>query len=113
MQHERFFQRLNKSARPPVAPNQRLQPRSSLRDAPAEPRRWLPLKQRSDGKSASPMNKPSDLEACPILVGVPPEDLRRDCPTARIVAIRHRGTIYRQGDPTRAIYCVLDGQVTI
>jgi CRP/FNR family transcriptional regulator, cyclic AMP receptor protein len=59
------------------------------------------------------MNKPSNLEGCPLLVGVPPVDLRRDCPTARIVAIRHRGTIYRQGEPARAIFCVLDGQVTI
>jgi CRP-like cAMP-binding protein len=29
------------------------------------------------------------------------------------VAIRHRGTIYRQGEPARAVYVVLDGQVTI
>jgi CRP-like cAMP-binding protein len=27
--------------------------------------------------------------------------------------IRHRGTIYRQGEPARTVYCVLDGQVTI
>jgi CRP-like cAMP-binding protein len=59
------------------------------------------------------MNKPSNLESCPLLAGVPPADLRRDCPTARIVAVRHRGTIYRQGEPARAIFCVLDGQVTI
>jgi CRP/FNR family transcriptional regulator, cyclic AMP receptor protein len=59
------------------------------------------------------VRKPNDLEGCPLLARLPPGDLRRDCPTARIVAIRHRGTIYRQGDPARAIYCVLDGQVTI
>ena len=59
------------------------------------------------------MNKPSNLEGCPLLAGIPPEDLRRDCPTARIVAIRHRGTIYRQGEPGRTVFCVLDGQVTI
>ena len=29
------------------------------------------------------------------------------------MAIRHRGTIYRQGEPARAIFCVLEGQVTI
>jgi hypothetical protein len=28
-------------------------------------------------------------------------------------AIRHRGTIYRQGEPGRTVFCVLDGQVTI
>ncbi len=56
---------------------------------------------------------PKDLEGCPLLAGIPPGDLRRDCPTARIVAIRHRGTIYRQGEPARAIFCVLEGQVTI
>ena len=59
------------------------------------------------------MNKPSNLEGCPLLAGIPPEDLRRDCPTALIVAIRHRGTIYRQGEPGRTVFCVLDGQVTI
>ena len=59
------------------------------------------------------MNKPNELKGCPLLAGIPPEDLRRDCPTARIVAIRHRGTIYRQGEPGRTVFCVLDGQVTI
>jgi CRP-like cAMP-binding protein len=44
---------------------------------------------------------------------MPREDLRRDCPTARIVTIRHRGTIYRQGEPGQTVFCVLDGQVTI
>jgi CRP-like cAMP-binding protein len=29
------------------------------------------------------------------------------------VAVRHRGTLYRQGEPARSLYCVLDGQVTI
>ncbi len=59
------------------------------------------------------MNKPNELKGCPLLAGIPPEELRRDCPTARIVALRHRGTIYRQGDPGRTVFCVLDGQVTI
>ena len=59
------------------------------------------------------MNESSDLEGCPLLAGTPREDLRRDCPTARIVAIRPRGTIYRQGEPGRSVFCVLDGQVTI
>jgi CRP/FNR family transcriptional regulator, cyclic AMP receptor protein len=59
------------------------------------------------------MNKPNPLKGCPLLAGIPPDDLRRDCPTARIVAIRHRGTIYRQGEPGRTVFCVLDGQVTI
>jgi len=53
------------------------------------------------------------LNACPLLAGISPEDLRRSCPTARIVTVRHRGTIYRQGDPGRAVFFVLDGQVTI
>jgi len=59
------------------------------------------------------MNTANELEGCPLLAGIPPEDLRRDCPTARVVAIRHRGTIYRQGEPGRTVFCVLDGQVTI
>jgi CRP/FNR family transcriptional regulator, cyclic AMP receptor protein len=59
------------------------------------------------------MNKPNELNGCPLLAGVPPEDLRHQCPSARIVAIRHRGTIYRQGEPGRTVFCVLDGQVTI
>jgi len=59
------------------------------------------------------MNKPSPFENCPLLAGIPPTDLKRDCPTARIVAVRHRGTIYRQGEPPRALFCVLEGQVTL
>jgi CRP-like cAMP-binding protein len=59
------------------------------------------------------MNTLNALKGCPLLAGIPPEDLRRDCPTARIVAIRHRGTIYRQGESGRTVFCVLDGQVTI
>lgn len=55
----------------------------------------------------------SALKGCPLLAGIPPEDLRRDCPTARIMAIRHRGTIYRHGEAGRSVFCVLDGQVTI
>jgi CRP/FNR family cyclic AMP-dependent transcriptional regulator len=55
----------------------------------------------------------NDLTGCALLAGLPAGDLRRDCPTARIVAVRHRGTIYRQGEAARAIFCVLKGQVTL
>jgi CRP/FNR family transcriptional regulator, cyclic AMP receptor protein len=58
-------------------------------------------------------SKASDLAGCPLLEGIPPADLRRDCPGARIAAVRHRGTIYRQGEPARAVFCVLAGQATI
>ena len=61
----------------------------------------------------SPIHKPNALKGCPLLAGIPSEDLRRHCPTARIVAIRHRGTIYRQGEPGQSVFCVLDGQVII
>jgi CRP-like cAMP-binding protein len=53
------------------------------------------------------------FERCPLLAAVPIEALRRHCPSARIVPVRHRGTIYRQGDAARAIHFVLDGQVTL
>src|SRR5574341_1931768 len=66
-----------------------------------------------EGKPGNPMSESRALKGSSLLAGLPPEDLRRDCPTARIVAIRHRGTIYRQGDPGRTVFCVLDGQVTI
>src|SRR3990172_6920894 len=59
------------------------------------------------------MNKPNELKGCPLLAGIPPEDLRRDCPTARIVAIRPRGPSSRQGEPGRTFFCVLDGRVPI
>jgi CRP-like cAMP-binding protein len=55
----------------------------------------------------------SHLERSPLLAGIPPDDLRRHCPTARILTVRHRGTIYRQGEPARYVFCVLDGQVTL
>jgi CRP/FNR family cyclic AMP-dependent transcriptional regulator len=59
------------------------------------------------------MNKPGDLQRCPLLADIPAEDLRRECPTARTVSIRHRGAIYRQGEPARAVFCVLAGQVSV
>jgi CRP-like cAMP-binding protein len=52
-------------------------------------------------------------ERPPLLAGVPSEDLQRDCPKARTVTVQHRGTIYRQGEPARSVFCVLDGQVTL
>jgi len=55
----------------------------------------------------------SALRGCPLLAGIPPEILRRNCPAARIMSVRHRGTIYRQGEPGHTVFCVLDGQVTI
>ncbi len=60
-----------------------------------------------------PMNKAHELKGCPLLAGIPPEDFHRDCPTARIVAIRHRGTIYQLGDPGQTVFCVLQGQVAL
>lgn len=59
------------------------------------------------------MMKASDFQQCPFLVGVPIETLRRECPGARVVAVRHRGTIYRQGDSGQALWWVLQGQVTL
>ena len=53
------------------------------------------------------------FESSPLLAGIPPADLRRDCPAARLVAVRHRGSIYRQGEPALHVFCVLGGQVTI
>jgi CRP-like cAMP-binding protein len=54
-----------------------------------------------------------NFEACPLLAGIPLEGLRRDCPNARIVAIRHGVAIHRQGEPARSVFCALDGQVII
>jgi len=59
------------------------------------------------------MDAPDTLASSPLLAGIPPEDLRRDCPKARVLAVPHRATLYRQGEPARAIFCVLAGQVTI
>jgi CRP-like cAMP-binding protein len=53
-----------------------------------------------------------ELKESALLAGIPPAELRRDCPTAKIVAVRHRGTIYRQGEAARSVFCVLAGQVT-
>jgi CRP-like cAMP-binding protein len=55
---------------------------------------------------------PTGLEACPLLAAIPADELRRDCPKGRIVSVPHRGTLYRQGEPARAVFCVLEGQVT-
>jgi CRP-like cAMP-binding protein len=53
------------------------------------------------------------LDKVPILAGIPPAHLIRDCPTCRTVSIRHRSAIYRQGEPASSVYCVLEGQVTL
>ena len=59
------------------------------------------------------MSHAIQLEACPILASVPPEHLRRDCPKARIVTVQHRGALYRQGERTRDVFCLLAGQVSV
>ncbi|MFT3898291.1 MAG: Crp/Fnr family transcriptional regulator [Thermomonas sp.] len=48
-----------------------------------------------------------------MLQSVAPEQLRRDCPSARVVTVRHRGVVYRQGEPVRSVFCVLEGQATL
>jgi CRP-like cAMP-binding protein len=59
------------------------------------------------------MNHRSSLKGSPLLASIPAELLQRDCPSSRVVAIKHRGTVYRQGEPASMVYCVLDGQVTV
>ena len=59
------------------------------------------------------MTKPSEFNACPLLAGVPPEIFSRLCPTAKVLRFQHRGTIYRQGERIRTLFCVLHGQVTL
>ena len=54
-----------------------------------------------------------DLAACQLLASVAQEELQRDCPTARLLSLRHRDTIYRQGGTNRAVFCLLKGQVTL
>ena len=58
-------------------------------------------------------NKLGDLSGSPLLASVPPEELKRYCPNARIVSLRHRDTIYTQGGNNEAVFCVLTGQVTL
>jgi CRP/FNR family cyclic AMP-dependent transcriptional regulator len=59
------------------------------------------------------MSDQAALPSSPILAGIPDDHLRRDCPGARVVTVRHRGTIYRQGESARNVLCVLEGQVTL
>ena len=59
------------------------------------------------------MRQPGALDRVPLLAAIPEQHLTRDCPTSRVVTVRHRGPIYRQGEPANSVYCVLDGQVTI
>ena len=48
-----------------------------------------------------------DLSDSPLLASLPPADLQRDCPSARILSLRHRDTIYRQGGTNQSIFCFL------
>src|SRR5262245_483080 len=66
-----------------------------------------------NGTTTSKGNKLGDLNGCPLLASVPPAELQRDCPTARIVSLRHRDTSYRQGGTNQAVFCLLKGQVTL
>lgn len=59
------------------------------------------------------MHKPTNIAGCPLLAGIPREELTRDCPSARIQTVRHRGNIYRQGDSDQNVFCILEGQVTL
>ena len=59
------------------------------------------------------MKAPGTLESHSLLAAVPSEELRLACPTARILALQHRGTVYRQGEHVRTVFCVLKGQVTL
>jgi CRP/FNR family cyclic AMP-dependent transcriptional regulator len=53
------------------------------------------------------------VENVPLLAAIPAAELKRACPAARVVTVRHRGSIYRQGAPARGIFAVLEGQVTL
>ena len=54
-----------------------------------------------------------DLSDSPLLASLPPADLQRDCPSARILSLRHRDTIYRQGGTNQSVFCLLKGQATL
>jgi len=58
-------------------------------------------------------NPPGEFAACPLLAAIAAAELQRDCPAARVLAVRHRGAIYRQGEPAHSVFCVLAGQVTL
>lgn len=47
-----------------------------------------------------------------MLTGLSEEEIARACPSARMVSVAHRGTIYRQGESAGRIYYIVDGQVT-
>lgn len=63
--------------------------------------------------TVSKANVLGDLTGCPLLASVPSIELQRDCPAARILSVRHRDTIYRQGGTNQAVFCLLKGQVTL
>jgi len=64
--------------------------------------------------STEPKSKDlGDLSDCPLLASLPPAELQRDCPSARVLALRHRDTIYRQGGTNQAVFCLLKGQATL
>ena len=48
-----------------------------------------------------------------MLLGMPIEEIQRDCPTARISSFQHKDIVYRQGDRESAVFFVLRGQVTL
>lgn len=65
-----------------------------------------------ESKVAS-MSRFEDVLDKTLLASIPTAQLARDCPSARIVSVRHRGSIYRQGEAVRLVYCLLEGQVSM
>lgn len=59
------------------------------------------------------MGAPTQLKTCQLLAGIPDTEITLRCPTARVLAIRHGGAIYRQGEPTNHVFLVLHGRVHV
>lgn len=59
------------------------------------------------------VSHPNYLEACPLFVGVPPQALKQDCPSAGVESFPHGSVIYTQGQRLGEIFCVLDGQIKL
>lgn len=55
----------------------------------------------------------NDLSGSPLLASLPLTALQKDVETARVVSVKNREKVYRQGDANQAVFCLLRGQVTL
>jgi CRP/FNR family transcriptional regulator, cyclic AMP receptor protein len=65
---------------------------------------------RGSATGAAPTSSPAE---CVLLAGLSPGVLAKRCPSAAVVALRHKTVLYSQGRHCRHLFCLCEGQVKL